>query len=64
LRGKADSFPYPLSNARMDFRHTLRQWHRLGEAKGKGNRAARRAKALDIANGPWLNWPELTVTSG
>ena len=58
-----DSFPYPLSNARMHFRHTLAQWRRIGEAKGNGISAARRARTLRLSNGPWINWPEMTITA-
>lgn len=61
--GGRDVFPYPLANVRRSFRHALRQWRRIGESTGKGNRAVRRIKAIDRANGPWLNWPEMTVTA-
>lgn len=61
--GGRDPFPYPLANVRMDFRHTLPQGLQSDIAKGRGNRAARRAKAIRLASGPWLNWPEMTVTA-
>ena len=59
----AHKFPYPLINAKRSFIHSLKQWRRIGEAKGKGSKALRRAHALLKKDGPYLNWPEMTITS-